>query len=71
MPLKDPNRTWSQQNICGFLLLGQQVVSQLLVLKVIVLHPLLGARLRPLHLRPQRVHVGGVCTRGTEVVRWW
>lgn len=52
-----------------FPLLGQQVVSQLFILKVIVLHPLLGPRLRSLHLRPQRVHVEGVCTRGTEVVR--
>lgn len=46
------------------LLLGQQVVSQHLVLKVVVLQPLLGSRLGPLHLRPQRVHVEGVCRRG-------
>ena len=47
-------------------LLRQQVLSQLLVSKVILLHAGLGSRLRSLHLRPQRVHVGRVCTGGTE-----
>lgn len=41
-------------------LLGQQVISQLFVCKVIFLQALLGPGLRPLHLRPQRVHVGGI-----------
>lgn len=50
-----------------FLLLGQQVVSQLFIHKVVVLHALLGPCLRPLHLRPQRIHVERVCARETEV----
>lgn len=56
----EPEWMWDHRR----LLLGQQVISQHLVLKVVVLQPLLGSRLGPLHLRPQRVHVEGVCGRG-------
>lgn len=62
----EPERTSMTVMLC-FLLLGQQVVSQHFILKVVILRPLLGSRLWSLHLRPQRVHVERVCTWATEL----
>ncbi len=52
-------------------LLRQQVVSQLFICKVVVLHAPLGSGLWSLHLRPQWVHVGRVYTREEQRFYWF
>lgn len=53
---------WWQQ------LLGQQVIAQFFICKVVIVHTPPDPRLWSLHLRPQWIHIRCICTGDKELV---